>query len=179
MNVITIDFETYYDQDYSLKNMTTAEYVWDKKFQVLCVGVKLNDDPTVVIEGEGGFDEAYLNTLPWDESICVAHNALFDGAILEWRYDIQPLRYFCTWQGANPVVGQFVKSTSLANLSEFFGVGIKGNELLNTKGKRFDDFAPNDFKALKDYCANDVELTFRIYRILNAWYKRNNHAFLG
>ena len=37
MNMITIDFETYYDKDYSLSKMTTEEYIRDERFEVIGV----------------------------------------------------------------------------------------------------------------------------------------------
>ena len=33
MNLITLDFETYYAQDYSLTKLTTEEYIRSKKYQ--------------------------------------------------------------------------------------------------------------------------------------------------
>ena len=43
MNIITIDFETYYDKDYSLSKMTTEEYIRDERFEVIGVSVKVGD----------------------------------------------------------------------------------------------------------------------------------------
>ena len=43
MNIITLDFETYYAQDYSLSKLTTEEYIRDKRFEVIGVGVKVGD----------------------------------------------------------------------------------------------------------------------------------------
>ena len=33
MDVITVDFESFYDKDYSLSKMTTEAYVNDKRFE--------------------------------------------------------------------------------------------------------------------------------------------------
>ena len=46
MNLITLDFETYYDKDYSLKKVTTEEYIRSPDFEVIGVGIKLNDRET-------------------------------------------------------------------------------------------------------------------------------------
>ena len=46
MDLITLDFETYYDKDYSLSKLTTEEYVRDHRFEVIGVGIKLNDKET-------------------------------------------------------------------------------------------------------------------------------------
>ena len=42
VQIITIDFETYYDKKYSLSKLTTEEYINDTRFQVIGVGVKVN-----------------------------------------------------------------------------------------------------------------------------------------
>ena len=43
MSLITLDFETYYDKDFSLRKMTTEEYIRDKRFQTIGVGIKIDD----------------------------------------------------------------------------------------------------------------------------------------
>jgi hypothetical protein len=35
MDLLTIDFETYYDKKYSLKKLTTEQYVRDDKFEII------------------------------------------------------------------------------------------------------------------------------------------------
>ena len=47
MDVITIDFETFYDKDYSLSRLTTESYVNDKRFEIIGLAVKVNDKETV------------------------------------------------------------------------------------------------------------------------------------
>jgi len=37
--LLTIDFETFYDSDYSLSKLTTSGYVLDQRFEVIGVGV--------------------------------------------------------------------------------------------------------------------------------------------
>ena len=44
MDLITIDFETFYSQDFSLSKMTTEAYVRDPRFEVIGVSVKVNDE---------------------------------------------------------------------------------------------------------------------------------------
>ena len=43
MNVITLDFETYYDTGFSLSRLTTEEYIRSPEFEMIGVGVKVND----------------------------------------------------------------------------------------------------------------------------------------
>ena len=46
MDLITLDFETYYNKEYSLKKLTTEEYVRDPRFEVLGVAIKVNNGET-------------------------------------------------------------------------------------------------------------------------------------
>ena len=42
MNIVTIDVETFYDDTYSLRKMTTEDYVRDPHFEVIGVAIKHN-----------------------------------------------------------------------------------------------------------------------------------------
>ena len=42
VQLITIDFETFYDTGFSLSRMTTEEYIQDEQFQVIGVAIKMN-----------------------------------------------------------------------------------------------------------------------------------------
>jgi hypothetical protein len=46
MDLITVDFETYYDKTFSLSKMTTEAYVRDPQFEVIGVAIKVNNGPT-------------------------------------------------------------------------------------------------------------------------------------
>ena len=43
MDLITVDFETYYDRYFSLSRITTEEYIRDQRFEVIGVGIKVNN----------------------------------------------------------------------------------------------------------------------------------------
>ena len=46
MDLITLDFETFYDKETSLRKMTTEAYVRDPNFEVIGVGIKVNNQET-------------------------------------------------------------------------------------------------------------------------------------
>ena len=50
IRTLFIDFETYYDKDYSLSKMPTQAYVTDPRFRVLMASVALDDSDVVVLE---------------------------------------------------------------------------------------------------------------------------------
>jgi len=87
MDVITLDFETYYDKDFSLKKITTEEYIRDPRFEVIGVGIKVNHKETEWASGKHEQLSEYLRQFPWENSMLLCHNTMFDGAILAWHYD--------------------------------------------------------------------------------------------
>ena len=165
MNLITLDFETYYDREYSLRNMTTEAYVRDPRFEVIGVGVKLNNGATEWASGTHEQTKNYLKALPWEDSMVLCHNTMFDGAILNWRFDICPRMYTDTLCIARALHGTEA-SASLAALSKRYNIGTKGTEVLDALGKRRGDFGPVELERYGDYCINDVNLTYKLFSIM-------------
>ena len=164
MDLITLDFETYYDRDFSLSKLTTEEYVRDHQFEVIGVGIKVNNEGTEWASGTREQLKQYLHTFNWAESMVLAHNTLFDGAILSWVFDIHPRVYTDTLCIARALHGVEVGG-SLRALSERYQIGAKGTEVLNALGKRRADFSERDLSLYGDYCINDVELTYKLFNI--------------
>jgi DNA polymerase len=162
MDLITVDFETYYAQDYSLSKITTEEYVRDPRFQVIGVGVKKNDQRTEWFSGTRGQLREFLAQYDWANSGVLAHNTMFDGAIMSWRLGIKPKVWFDTLCMARAIHG-VEHSVSLKALAERYGVGAKGTEVLDAKGKRRADFTAEELASYGGYCVNDVELTYAIF----------------
>lgn len=161
--LVTLDFETFYDKDYSLSKMTTESYVRDVRFQVIGVGVKWGKEKTVWLE-EWDF-RAWARRQNWSRIACLAHHAHFDGLILAHRYDVRPAFWLDTLSMARARYG-FNVGGSLAKLAERLGVGQKGTEVENAKGKRRADFSPAALRRYGAYCCNDVELALKCYRAM-------------
>ena len=165
MNLITIDFETYYDKEYSLRKITTEEYVRDPRFEVIGVAVKVNNQPTEWASGTQEQLKAYLQTFAWDKSMVLAHNTMFDGAILSWIFGINPRAYtdtVCIGRATHGVE----TSASLSALATRYNIGVKGNETMNTLGKRREEFTEEELERFGDYCVNDVDLTYKLFTIM-------------
>ena len=162
MNLITLDFETYYDRQYSLTKLTTEEYIRDPRFQIIGVSTKLNDGPAVWVSGTTDGIIAHLRTLPWADSMMLCQNTMFDGAILTWRCGLKPKALADTMLMSRALHGVEVPH-SLKALAERYGVGIKGTEVLNALGKRREDFTDRELADYGRYCINDVDLTRDIF----------------
>lgn len=162
MQLVTLDFETYYDVGFSLSGLTTEEYIRDERFQVIGVGIKIDEGKTEWYTGDQ-VQEA-LNKIDWGVSALLCHNTQFDGAILSFRFGIIPAMYLDTLSMARAINGVDVGG-SLAFLVEKYNLGKKGHEVIEAKGKRLEDFSPTDLKQYGEYCKNDVELTYKLFQI--------------
>ena len=163
MNLITIDFETYYDREFSLSKITTEEYVRSDMFEVIGVGVKVNDEETVWASGTHEQLKDWLQkSFNWADSMVLAHNTLFDGAILGWRFGIYPRVWLDTLCMGRALHGVEVGG-SLKALAERYKLGEKGTEVLNALGKHRADFTEDELSRYGDYCINDVELTYALF----------------
>jgi len=163
LDLITVDFETYYDKKYSLTKMTTEEYIRDPRFEVIGVGVKVNNNKTEWASGTNDQIKQFLQTFDFEASCVLAHNTMFDGAILDWHYNINPRFYTDTLCIARAVDGVEV-SGSLRALAERYQLGAKGTEVIDAIGKRRGDFTEEELSRYGDYCINDVDLTYDLFR---------------
>jgi len=164
MDLITLDFETYYSKDFSLTKMTTEEYIRDPRFEIVGVGVKVNNGNTEWASGTHEELKGYFDEFDWANSMVLAHNTMFDGAILSWLFDIRPRVWVDTLCIARAVHGVEVGG-SLKALAERYNVGAKGTEILNALDKRRLDFTDDELDRYGDYCINDVELTYKLFSI--------------
>jgi DNA polymerase len=163
MDLITIDFETYYDREFSLTKLTTEEYIRDERFEVIGVGIKVNNGVVEWASGTESQLKDWLLQFDWKNSMALAHNAMFDGAIMAWRFGIVPALWLDTLCMGRALHGVEV-SNSLASLAAREKVGYKGVEVLNVVGMRREDFSQERLARYGDYCITDVELTYLIFQ---------------
>ena len=182
MSVITIDFETYYSKTYSLTKLTTEEYVRDSKFEVVGVAVQaggmdnyhkdtdldkteFETETPIWFSGSKRKTAEFLAQFDWENSTVVAHNALFDMAILNWHFDIKPKKIRDT-VAMSRALHTVEVGHSLAELSEYYKLGAKGTEVHDAIGKKRLHFTPTELKGYAGYCIQDVALTQKLYDIL-------------
>ncbi len=163
MHIITYDFETFYDRAFSLSKMTTEEYIRDELFEVIGIAVKVDDGETQWFSGPYQQTKKWLEQFPWDDAMAVAHNAMFDAAILNWHFDLRPKLIGDTLSMARAIDGPDA-GNSLAKLAERYGLGVKGTEVVNALGKGRLDFTPEELDRYGEYCINDVELTYKLFQ---------------
>ena len=165
--VITLDFETYYAKDFSLTKLSTEEYIRDARFEVIGVGLQIDEDTPVWLSGTHAEMRNQLTKYEWSKASLLCHNTMFDGAILKWIFGIAPKQYLDTLCMARAVIG-VDSGGSLASLSTRFGLGEKGTEVLDAIGKHRADFTPEQLEQYGKYCMNDVSLTHKLWLLFSS-----------
>lgn len=164
LQIVTIDFETYWAQDYSLKakGMNMSEYVRDERFAVHMMALKIDDGVTRIVRPED--IPAALAEIDWASSALLCHNTAFDGFILSQRYDVVPSYYYDTLSMAR---GRFSVNFALDldSVAKYCGFEGKIKDVLkDTKGVL--DLPPALWGKLAGYCANDNDETYRIFQFM-------------
>jgi len=167
VNILTIDFETYYSREFSLTKVTTEEYVRSPEFETIGVAVQVDDGEPEWFSGDGEAMHQFLKKFDWANSLALAHNAPFDGAILKWVYGLSPKGWLDTLSMGRALHGTNVGG-SLRVLSDFYGLGEKGTEVENALGLRRQDFSPEQLARYGEYCKNDVTLTWELFNAMSA-----------
>lgn len=163
MPVVTLDLETYWDEQYSLSKMTMLEYVQDQRFKIQGIGIRI-DYPHLDKYGEQKYyrdvNEAVTVLKSLDKWVMVGQNTKFDGYCLHYHHDVHATVYADT-RSMSKGLWPF-ESASLKNLAIRLWpdneIMRKGDELASSKGVR--DWPESLHQTVGDiYCNQDVYLT--------------------
>lgn len=165
VKTIFLDFETYYDSEYSLKKMTPVQYILDPRFEAIGCAVKEG------VNGKGywidGPDlQKFFDDLD-REVATVTFNALFDNCIFAWRFGYSPKLMIDMLGVARACLGAKLKRLSLANVAMHLGIGVKGDTVQKVSGmSRAAIIAAGLYEDYKAYSILDNDLCAGIYEML-------------
>jgi DNA polymerase len=163
--LVTVDFETFYSQEYTLSKSSTSEYVRDPRFKAQMVGIKIGNKPTKVYAGPAKVKAALL-AINWATHSLLCHNTQFDGFIMSHHYGIVPAKYYDTLSMARGLHSNEI-GASLDEVAQFYKKGSKIEGALETT-KGVENWTPVMIKNLGAYCAQDVDLTFEIFKEMHS-----------
>ena len=169
MQLMVIDFESFYSKSYSLSKLTTEEYINGDEFEVIGLSIKLGEAETTWHTGDREYLTSILKSLFWDNITLIAHNCFFDASILSLAFNIYPARYIDTLSMARAIHGISVGG-SLAKLATHYDLGEKGTEVVDALGKHLKDFTAAELAKYGEYCINDTELTYALFQKLITHY---------
>ncbi len=160
--LVVLDFETFYSIDYTLRKLSTSEYIRDERFNAHMVGLKVGHKAVRVIPRAKIKEE--LKKIDWTTHSLLAHHANFDGLILSHHYDVRPCFIYDTLSMARGLHSNDI-SAKLDEVAQYYGVGNKIPDVLEqTKG--LEVLPPALYKQVAAYCAEDVRLTLEIFKMM-------------
>ena len=159
--IITLDFESYWDKDYTLvkQEWSTVEYVTSDKFEATGLGVRFRGhtffaEPDYIQNTLEQLKEYLGDNL--ENAVVVIQNAFFDALILEHHYNLRPKYILDTKQ-----ITSFLEargSHRLEDLAEEYGLKLRKGDTKQFKGLHWDDMTEEQRNTLGVYCNNDVNI---------------------
>lgn len=172
MIYLGIDFETYWDTEYTLTKMPTQAYVCDARFENFGAGVKFlrslrpeDDVPATWLRPDQ--IETVLNRLDPDDTCIIGQNLAFDGTILQHEYGFVPKMFMDSMSMGQFGIGHVTGRVSLAKLVEALGVGVKRGDVLHqTRGRRWHLFTGDERRRMAQYACEDTDQCVELVRRL-------------
>ena len=163
MNLLVLDFETHFSDDYTLKKMTTEAYIRDPRFEALGCGVIWPDGTQQWYDGPE--IPRIFEDPEFPHCAVLCHHAQFDGLILSHHYNIKPRFWYDSLSMARLSLGVHL-SVGLDNLARHFGLEGKSVPYNEFRGKRFADLDRDLLGRLGAGCLHDCTLTLDIFERL-------------
>ena len=170
-DILLLDFETYFDQDYHMgkdkKALSIVEYVTDPRFTFTGLGIQVNDSEPRFIPGlyvpwaieqlKLKFGKALYNCT------LVAKNNKFDCLILVEKFGIYP-PYTIDIEDLSRYYDSRM-SQKLSDLCKLFKLPAKG-DIKQFKGLYWETMTPEQRQAMKEYCLGDIKNEKSLLEIL-------------
>jgi DNA polymerase len=159
MQFYSIDFETFYcSKTFTLKKMSTDAYIYDSRFETLCLSVYSPQTKLILQQNEIA---DWLNALDPQEIGFIAQHAQFDGAILWHKYGFAPGFWVDTLSMSRAVDGLGVRH-SLSAQCERYGLPAKTVDYGAFDGLRWEQLSRFQRMDLGEQCLDDADRTFHI-----------------
>jgi len=159
--LVSLDFETFWEQNYTLSKLSTSEYVRDPRFKAQMLGIKVGNGKTKIIPAARIKSE--LAKINWATHSVLCHNTQFDGFILSHHFDIRPAFLYDTLSMARGLHSNDI-GAGLDEVSVFYGGHGKLEGLEATKGVL--NWSKELFAKTALYCANDVDEMVRVFKLM-------------
>jgi DNA polymerase len=159
MQFYAIDFETHYDsKTYTLKKMSTDAYIYDPRFEALCLSIYSNNTQVILPqEAIAG----WLKSVDPRKVGFIAQHAHFDGAILWRHFGFSPAFWVDTLSMSKAIHGLGVRH-SLAEQCKRYGLAPKTVDYGAFDGKRWAHLSHWERENLGEQCMDDSERTYKI-----------------
>lgn len=164
MRIVTIDFESFFSDEYSLKRMSTEAYVRDKRFEPHGASIKWGPDYAARWYNADQLRQV-LKDEDWSTTAILCHHAQFDGLILTAYFGVYPKLWLDTLSMARLVLGNHL-SVSLDSVRAHFGISAKRTPYERFKGRHYRELDEETRVLLAEGCCDEVESIYAIFNRL-------------
>lgn len=165
--VLVLDFETYFDKDYSLSKLSTVEYVRDPRFEVMGMGVWCSAAQSLTPDFlDPAGTKLFLDSTSdlMDSYTIVGQHLQFDALILRERYGITPKYTVDILDLARHLDAR--DKHGLDHLAKRYGAPTPKGDTSQFLGLHWAAMTPEQRAALADYCCNDVAIEAYLFQTL-------------
>lgn len=164
MDILTIDFETFFDRKAKFNlgkgALTTEEYVRDHRFTSHGASVRLPNGRCVWLDHMRLC--RFLDAVDWSKTAVLAHHAHFDGLILAHCYDVHPCFWFDTLSMARQALGNHLPK-GLDALAKHFGLTGKTLNYNAFDGLYWHQMPASLQQHVAEGSCHDTQLTWDIF----------------
>jgi DNA polymerase family A len=160
MNIVTLDFETYFDKDYTLSKLSTEAYVRDPRFEPCGCAVR---GPNGHVEWFPPLQlRQFFDYLDWSRLAILCHHTQFDGLILSHYYRVKPALWLDTLSMSRLVHGNHMRN-GLDALAKHYALPAKSVPYTAFKGRHWDELSGLVQHQLSEGGMHDVRLTWELF----------------
>lgn len=161
MRFVTLDFETFYSDDYTLSKSSTESYIRDPRFQAHGAAIKWQHNIPARWYAEKELRHVLLEH-DWSDTMVIHHHAQFDGLILSHHYAVRPKMFGCTLAMARLLIGNHL-SVSLESVRKHFGMPPKITPYNLFKGKHWHEMDENTRRLVAAGAEDEVESIWTVF----------------
>jgi DNA polymerase bacteriophage-type len=162
MRVVIIDYESYYDDTFTLSKMSTESYIRDSRFEAHGAAIKWGPDTAA-----RWYDERQLRYIlkqeDWSDTFLIAWHAQFDGLILTHHYDVHPKMWSCPMSMARMIHGSS-QSVSLENIRKLYGMPGKTTPYNLFRGKHWNEMTRDVQDQVARGAEDEVESIWQLFQ---------------
>lgn len=165
MQVVVLDAETYFADDFTLSKMTTEEYIRDPRFEAHGAAIKWSANTAAQWYDEPQLRFA-LKEHDWSDTFLISHHAQFDHLILSHHYDVHPKMSGCTLSMARLLLGNHLL-VSLDAVRKHFNMLAKTTPYNLFKGKHWHEMDRATQHLIGEGACDEVESIWKIFGTLH------------
>lgn len=165
MRLLCLDAETYFDDQFSLKRLTTEEYCRSKQFEVH--GWAVHEDGREPCWHDHESAGEFFETVNWPDTAVLCHHSNFDCFILNHVYGVRPGFILCSLSMGRVCFDAGLK-LGLDSLASRFGLLPKTVPYELFRGKHWADMDDRLRRQVAEGAMHDCALTRTIFDAMMA-----------